>query len=84
MKVIPNLLMAVATGGVLLAQPAAAATRSFQSLPQVGLKGAPAVRAEAPVERAENLHGSAALVFALLLGIVAAAALLRGGTDSTG
>jgi hypothetical protein len=90
MKIVKNTLVSLAAASFLLAQPAAAATRSYQSLPTTGIQQpVTADRAGSPVADAEAGHGSGnaliiLLVFGGLLALFAAAGLFGHGKDSTG
>lgn len=91
MKIVKNSLTALAVASFALAQPAAAATRSFESLPTSGIQQpVSAERASAAVQDAEQIHGGIGsglvivLVFAALLAAFAAAGAFGHGKDSTG
>ena len=91
MKVFKNALALVALGTFVVAQPAAAATRSFESLPHSGVQQAvPVDRASAGATDADQLAGHPAnaliviAVFGALLALFAAAGLFGHGKDSTG
>jgi hypothetical protein len=88
MKLVKHTLVSLAAASFLLSQPAAAATRSYQSLPTTGIQQS-VDRAGAPIADAENGHGSGnaliiILVFGGLLALFAAAGLFGHGKDSTG
>ncbi|MEO6042119.1 MAG: hypothetical protein ABIP41_09470 [Croceibacterium sp.] len=58
MKLIKNALVSVALATFVLAQPAAAETRSYESLPYSGIQHSVTVdRAGSPVADADQLHG---------------------------
>ena len=91
MKVIKNALAVVALGTFVVAQPAAAATRSYESLPHSGIQQAVSVdRAGAAVTDSDQFAGHPAnaliiiAVFGALLALFAAAGLFGHGKDSTG
>lgn len=84
MKIIKNSLAVVALATFVVAQPAAA-TRSYESLPQSGIQQAVSIdRAGASVADVENLDGHPAnaliilAVFGGLLALFAAAGLFGG------
>ena len=85
MKIVRNALATVAVASFALAQPAAAATRSYESLPQSGIQE----RGSATVADSEALHGAGngliiLLVFAAILAAMAAGGAFGHGKDSTG
>ena len=74
--------------GFVLAQPAAAATRSYQSLPTSGIQQ-PLDRTAAAIGEADELHGAGSaliiiLVFGGLLAALAGGGAFGSGKDSTG
>ncbi|MEO6386801.1 MAG: hypothetical protein ABIT16_06540 [Croceibacterium sp.] len=80
-----TLLATVAASGLALAQPAAAATRSYESLPQAGAQVAPADRIGTPVDEAEaNGRGLPIWVILLIFAAVAAAIAASTGSKSPG
>ncbi|MEO6151702.1 MAG: hypothetical protein ABIT09_11745 [Croceibacterium sp.] len=90
-KFIKTTVASLAVASFLVAQPAAAATRSYQSLPHTGIqKSLGNDRAGAAIGDAENLRGRGGavigvlLIFAALLALFAAAGLFGNGKDSTG
>lgn len=90
MKIVKNTFAAVAVASFALAQPAAAATRSYESLPQSGVQQASVERAGAAVQDADQVHGGIGggliilLIFAALLAAAAAGGAFGHGKDSTG
>lgn len=91
MKIVKNSFAAVAVASFALAQPAAAATRSYESLPQSGIEQPlSADRAGAAVQDAEQVHGGLGggliilLIFAALVAAAAAGGAFGHGHDSTG
>jgi hypothetical protein len=91
MKLIRNTLAIAAIASFALAQPAAAATRSYESLPHSGVqKSVTADRQAAAIGTAEQLNGhplNALIIIAVfggLLALFAAAGLFGSGKDSTG
>jgi hypothetical protein len=92
MKLMKNTLAIAALASFALAQPAAAATRSYESLPHSGVQQAVSTDRQASVVgTAEQLRGGHPLnaliviaVFGGLLALFAAAGLFGSGKDSTG
>jgi hypothetical protein len=91
MKLIRNTLAIAALASFAVAQPAAAATRSYESLPHSGVQqSAVSGRQAATVGTSEQLAGhplNALIIIAVfggLLALFAAAGLFGSGKDSTG
>jgi hypothetical protein len=91
MKIVKNVLATVAVASFALAQPAAAATRSYQSLPQSGIQQPVAAeRSAAAVADSEAFRGGLGnglviiLIFGALLAAFAAAGAFGHGKDGTG
>ena len=92
MMKLKNALACVALASFALAQPVAAATRSYESLPQSGIQQplAGSDRAASPLQDAEAVHGGigAGLLILLIAGGIAALIAAGGGfghgNDSTG
>ena len=78
----------LAVAGLIVAQPLAAATRSYESLPAHGVQSAqPADRVGSIGTEADALTGSPVLVIVLIAGVLAALLLVagsgRGSTNGT-
>jgi len=75
----------LAVAGLIVAQPLAAATRSYESLPAHGVQSAqPADRVGSIGTEADALTGSPVLVIVLIAGVLAALLLVAGsGSGST-
>ena len=78
-------IAAVAVSTLALAQPAAAATRSFESLPKSGVEAAPAERVASITDQAEANGGALPIwLIILIFGSVAAFIALITGDKSPG
>ena len=77
-------IASLAVAGLLVAQPLAAATRSFESLPAHGVQSAqPADRVGSIGTEAEALTGSPVLVIVLIAGVLAALLLVAGSSSGS-
>ena len=77
-----TILASLAVSALALAQPAAAATRSYQSIPASGVT-APA-RAGADVGDAESVRGAPIVPIVITFAVLAALILLLSGGKSNG
>ena len=77
-----TILASLAVSALALAQPAAAATRSYESIPATGVT-APA-RAGAAVEDADSLRGAPVVPIVITFVVLAAIILLLSGGKSNG
>ena len=80
-----TLFASMALASLALAQPASAATRSSDSLPQRGVQATQSVeRVGAIADEAEDLRGRRALVIILIAAVIAALILAATGGKSPG
>jgi hypothetical protein len=77
-----SLLALLAVGGLVVAQPALAATRSYESLP-ASSAAVPADRSASIVTESEALRGSPVIPIVLVAVILAALLALSGGSGAT-
>jgi hypothetical protein len=78
-----TLIASFAVASLAVAQPAAAATRSFESLPSNGLQTADAERTASPLADAEAVRGKPVIVILLVAGVLAALLLALGSSNDT-
>ena len=79
-----TILASLAVSALAFAQPAAAATRSYESIPASGVKSSATARAGATVGEAESLRGAPVVPIVITFAVLAAIVLLLSGGKSKG